>query len=238
MLFGIEIETVGKTRNEIAQKILKGNRINYVKVKCEKEPEVEYDIVLIGNHTFWKIEDDTSLRYYPREERGEVVSPILDETEIDILKNVVSTMKEIGVKTSKKCGVHVHINAKEATIENMCNLINIMIQEEEKLIEIFQCNKERINKYAKKLNQDFIDAFRKNIPVTKEDLSKLWYSDNSSRKSKDDRYHPSRYRGLNLHSYFFRKSVEFRYFDSSIEPDKIVNYVNYCINIAKKAGIK
>jgi hypothetical protein len=45
----------------------------------------------------------------------------------------------------------------------------------------------------------------------------------------------SRYCGLNLHSWFYRKTIEFRVFNSSLNPERIQGYIGMCMAIVQDA---
>jgi hypothetical protein len=49
------------------------------------------------------------------------------------------------------------------------------------------------------------------------------------------RYNPTRYRGLNLHSFNYRGTIEFRYFDGTLNPADIKAWGTLCLRLVLKS---
>ena len=237
--FGIEIEMVGKTRSVIA-KAVHGAVGGKVEHDIDKEDDSlrEYIRPAGGSDKDrWRVEDDDSL-HAPEHLRAELVSPPLTTADMGTLKNVVVAVAKSGAKTNSYCGIHVHIGAGEdVTVKNICRFIDVMIDEEPKLVKDFNCSPRRLQKFAKLMSPGFIRKFRQRRPKTQEELERLWYGRPADPRWRSDRYHKSRYRGLNLQGYFYRGAIEFRYFDSSLDQNQIEAYVRRCLDIANKAGL-
>lgn len=236
--FGIEIEMVGRTRHTIAKavhSVIGGKEPDHV-VDQEDESITHEEILPPGGSIPWKVENDDSLQVL-EELCAELVSPILTEDDMKTLKSVVAAVAKTGAQTNHYCGVHVHIGAKDSSVADICRLIDVMIEEEPKLVKDFRCSRRRLRSFAKLMSPGFVRRFRKRRPRTAAELERLWYGRPADPKSRTDRYHRSRYRGLNLQSYFYRFTVEFRYFDSSLDPNRIEAYVRRCIDIANSAGL-
>ncbi|MEK7859227.1 MAG: amidoligase family protein [Elusimicrobiota bacterium] len=235
--FGIEIEMVGKTRSMIAKAVagvVGGGKVEHV--VDEEDDSLTREDVHAANGAVWRIEDDDSL-CAPEQLRAELVSPVLTTADLGTLKNIVATAAATGARTNPYCGVHVHIGAQDATVEDVCRFIDVMIKEEPKLVKDFNCSPRRLRSFAKPMSPNFIRSFKRRRPKTQEDLERLWYGRPAAPGQRGDRYHKSRYRGLNLQSYFFRFTIEFRYFDSSLDQNRIEAYVRRCLDIANKAGL-
>ncbi|MCL0034360.1 amidoligase family protein [Dehalococcoidia bacterium] len=50
-----------------------------------------------------------------------------------------------------------------------------------------------------------------------------------------NKYNPTRYRGLNLHSYNYRGTIEFRYFDGTLNPADVRAWVTLCLRLVHKS---
>lgn len=234
--FGIEIEMIGKTRSVIAKAVhgVVGGKVEHV---VDKEDEsLTHEEIRGSNASVWKVEDDDSL-HAPERLRAELVSPVLTSADVGMLKSVVAALATSGARTNTHCGIHIHIGAQDATVEDICRFIDVMINEEPRLVKDFGCSPQRLRKFAKLISPGFIRNFKKRRPKTPEELESLWYGRPADPQRRSDRYHKSRYRGLNLQSYFFRFTIEFRYFDSSLDQDKVEAYVRRCLDIANKAGL-
>jgi hypothetical protein len=234
--FGIEIEMVGKTRSMIAKAVagVVGGKVEHV--VDEEDDSLTREDVRAPNGSVWRVEDDDSLRA-PEQLRAELVSPVLTTADLGALKNVVVAVEATGARTNTYCGIHVHIGAQDAAVEDICRFIDVMIDEEPKLVKDFNCSPRRLRSFAKPMSPSFIRNFKRRRPKTQEDLERLWYGKPAAPGQRSDRYHKSRYRGLNLQSYFFRFTIEFRYFDSSLDQNRIEAYVRRCLDIACKAGL-
>ena len=67
-------------------------------------------------------------------------------------------------------------------------------------------------------------------------LGAAWYgNENDYRNNAGNHGHFSRYAGINLHSYFYRKTIEFRIFNSSLNPERIQGYIAMCVAIVEDA---
>ena len=62
-----------------------------------------------------------------------------------------------------------------------------------------------------------------------DDMKAAWYGDADAHAN---RYHHSRYHGLNLNSLFYRGTVEFRYFNGSLHAGEVKSYVLFCLALA------
>src|SRR6202000_2818216 len=47
--------------------------------------------------------------------------------------------------------------------------------------------------------------------------------------------HHARYCGINLHSFFYRQTIEFRVFNSSVNPERVQAYVALCVALVQDA---
>lgn len=235
--FGVEIEMVGRRRSTVARAIhsvVGGKRP--VHVVDQEDEAITHEEVHTASGSVWKVEDDDSLQA-PEHLRAELGSPVLAAGDIGTLKAVVAAVAATGARTNRYCGVHVHIGAADASVEDICRLIDLMIEEESRLVQDFGIRGGRLENFCKLMSPEFVKTFKKRRPRNIDELETLWYGTRPNPKWLGDRYHPSRYRGLNLQSWFVRYTVEFRYFDSSLDPERIEAYVRRCIEIADRAGM-
>lgn len=67
---------------------------------------------------------------------------------------------------------------------------------------------------------------------TMEEIEKIYYSsvnDGYTGGISHEHYCPARYRGINLHSFFTGKGIEFRLFNGTTHAGKIKSYVQFCL---------
>ena len=125
--FGIEIEMTGITR-EKAAKIIEdeiGGEITRLNDSYDTKEIKGQD------ERKWKIVSDSSIR--KENVRGkttngdysvEVVSPILTETDIDLVQRIARKLRAGGAKTNDSCGIHIHLDGSNHTVQSL-SLIHI-----------------------------------------------------------------------------------------------------------------
>jgi hypothetical protein len=90
--FGIEIETVGASKEALANAI-----------KSVVGGEVYGTTVRAADGRDWKVVHDASLSGY---NNGEVVSPILGYDDLETVQNIVRALREAGGRSDSSCGIH------------------------------------------------------------------------------------------------------------------------------------
>lgn len=167
----------------------------------------------------WHLEEDSSITH-----RGgvELISPILSG--IDGLVEAYRYFELLGeirgTQIDESCGFHVHhgVDFDNYTCTNLKQLVKILYAMEDHVYRLIAggrmgrdtCRPMDLDTELLFKLDDCGDQCRTNGCRVKE----LWYSrenryDPDSLRS--DRYDLTRYHGLNLHSYWFRSTVEFRY---------------------------
>jgi hypothetical protein len=192
-------------------------------------------LIEVSNTTYWKVEDDDSLEV-PFGERAELVSPVLREADIGLLMRVVDALSGAGAQVNSFCGVHVHIGTKTCDVEHLCKAIDLLIVLEPVVIERMLGINEHRRQFAGLMSREFIHRFRSKRPATFDELWLLWGGADYDQARRRNRYDETRYRGFNLHSHAFRGTVEFRYFNGPVDPQKIAEYVRLCLGIAEQAA--
>lgn len=158
----------------------------------------------------WKFQRDVSIEG-PDSEKCEMVTPVLTYSDIETLQQLIRVLRKAGGRSSasRGCGVHIHISGEGHTPQTIRNLVNIMAAHEEQLTQAVRIDRWRQSRYCRTVDPAFLERLNRNKPKTMEALSRCWY--NGSRDS--SHYSPTRYRMLNLHSFFNRyHTIEFRLF--------------------------
>src|SRR2546421_2740005 len=116
--FGVEVEMVGRTRATIAKAVYSVVGGQEPEHMVDQEDEsITHEEVRDREGAIWKVEDDDSL-HSSENLRAELVSPVLRETDMETLKSVIASLAATGARTNRYCGVHVHIGATEASVED------------------------------------------------------------------------------------------------------------------------
>lgn len=239
---GVEIEMTGITRAKAAEvaSIFLGGRVERALDHYDT-----YKVITTDNRV-WKIMSDSSIETV-RKEKGrfvpadssysvELVTPILKyDEDIETLQELIRHLRHSGaVSESKlKCGIHIHIGAKDHTPNTLKNLVNLMASKEELIYKSLEIDPARV-RYCKKVNENLIGTINKKKPKTLKDLADIWYSEYGV-ESRDRHYHTSRYHGLNLHSTFTKGTIEFRLFNGTLHAGKIRSYIVFCLAISHQA---
>jgi hypothetical protein len=229
--FGIEIETTKRTRQTVAEAIrtVVGGRVRHVgQPACYDPWEVTDD-----RGRIWKVVADSSLTSVPSYRRAEVVSPVLTYGDIRELQKVVRAVRKLaGAKTNRQCGIHIHIDASAFDGRKLANLAKITYRQEELIIRALGLRGTRLRQYSRPTRDEFIRGIERRRPRTREQLSRLWYG---YRNTAPQHYDGTRYHLLNLHSVWYRGTVEIRAFGGTLHAGKVKAYIQFCLALAAKA---
>ncbi len=151
---------------------------------------------------------------------AELVSPILSGIEgLVQAYQAIQFLNEIeGVNIDGSCGFHVHhgVDRDVYSCENVKELVRL-IHPMESLFYLLIPGKRQEKSTCRPMEID-VKAFLEDCdPVCGPSncrLKKLWYSPGNRydpEEAKYPRYDKTRYHGLNLHSYWYRSTIEFRY---------------------------
>ncbi len=221
--FGIEIETVGLDRPALAEAIrgALGGAVTSTGRECA---------VLDAKGRTWKVVPDGSLS--GGERSGEIVSPILSYEDIEDLQEVVRAVRKAGGRTDDTTAIHVHADASRFNAKSVTNLVKMVHKQERLLEHALGIRQARLERYCRPIDPTFLAKLEARRPRTLADVSAAWYGEPGARP---ERYHPSRYYGINLNSLFFRSTIEFRSFNSTLHAGEVKAYVQLVLALAAKA---
>lgn len=169
-------------------------------------------------------------------DRGvEIVTP---PANYDILENIVgevtTVLKANGFKGTSNCGLHLHYDARDIMKDHrkIIQVIKTFFAMEDLLYSMLPPSRwvpeDGRKNYCQRLSEDYLfKNFRKQ--VNKNDFEKDWYKVTTMRQvqnRKSHKYDESRYYGLNIHSIFYRGTIELRYHSGTIEEKKIINWID------------
>jgi len=192
--FGVEIEAYGVDKRALQLALDREG----VEIKIENY-----------NHTtrnHWKIVYDSSLE---GDLSFELVSPPLKgEKGLKEVEKVCEILEDLNAKINKTCGLHIHFEAKNFTMQTWRNLaLNYKKLESE--IDSFMPRSRRTgNRYCQSLRQ--ISDRKIKQAQTVNDLQRAF---------------TTRYRKVNINSYARHKTIEFRQHSGTVEYAKISNWI-------------
>lgn len=223
LTFGIEIETQRISRHDavkVIANVIGGTHTDaYAYSQSATGPDGRT----------WKAVRDGSIG-----DGAEVVSPILRYSDMETLQQIVRALRRAGATVDSRCGIHVHVGAQDFNAKSLGRLVSYWNRQEKILQAMFNVSTRRFENggWARPMNQDFLANVETRRPATLDALNRAWYGyANTSPYHYDD----TRYHGLNLHNVWFRGTVEFRTFDSTLHAGKVKAYVQFCLAMAAKA---
>jgi hypothetical protein len=179
----------------------------------------DYGLHLGTDRNSWHLEEDSSIVH-----RGgvELVSPILRGFDglVQAYHFLQLLGKIRGVEIDESCGFHVHhgVDSETYKCQQLKELIRIVYAIEDYVYLLIggdrvakdTCRPMDLNiKDFQKLNNCEYECQNKGCK-----LKQLWYSPENRYDpdcNRPDRYDSTRYHGLNIHSYWYRSTIEFRY---------------------------
>jgi len=245
--FGVEVEMTGISRRQAADALAEyfGTTPQYL--------GTYYDTwgVTDPEGKMWKLMSDGSIRperktaegytsNFPRsmgsrDYQVEMVTPKLTYAELPKLQECVRRVRKAGAKVNGSCGIHVHVDASNNNRQSLKNLIGIMYSKEDILFKALQVSESRAERWCQKVREPMLRQARQLSSDETKDLTQLeqvWYE---GHVENDEHYNWTRYHALNLHSVFYRGTVEWRCFNATLHAGKIAAYVNLCLAISAQA---
>ena len=242
--FGVEIELTGITRAEAAEALA---------AYFETTPQRSYDnydswYVPDREGKQWRIMSDGSIRaewnddgHYRRttdpEYRVEMVTPKLTYDEMEKFQECVRRIRQAGGKVNDSCGMHVHVDASNHNRQSLKNLLSIMYSKEDLLFKALKTDPARAHRWCQRVREPMLQRARRlsNEPTTDlTQLENIWYE---GCISAHEHYNWTRYYALNLHSVFYRGTIEWRCFNSTLHAGRAKAYVNLCLAMSAQAII-
>ena len=165
----------------------------------------------------------------------EYVSPILQGDEgFEEIDKFTAILREWGYSVDRKCGLHVHIDGRDFSCAEVKTLLKITRYFEPILYAMLPTSRHE-GTYSVPL-EDFPKSRLRIGAADEEALKKIWYGRKKGKTvDLNSKYHHSRYYGLNIHSWFYRRSFEFRYHSGTLNPFKITNFIMICQAIVESA---
>jgi hypothetical protein len=202
--FGVEFEAYNVDKTVLRNKLVASG------VNCE-----------IAGYThdttrYWKIVTDGSIT---GNNTFELVSPILEgETGLAEMMKVCKILNQCGAKVNKSCGTHVHINARNFTLEQW-KRIYINYARLEKVIDGFMADSRRGNKNR------FCQGFSTVRNFENEIKSAMSLNTIANKLSN------SRYWKINPQSYSRHNTCEFRQHSGTTDYIKISSWIRFLSNL-------
>lgn len=229
--FGVEIEFTGISRGRAAEVVAEyfGTSVRLTRGT--------YDTRTIKDtkNREWQVMRDSSIRPQPAgdEFKVELVSPILVYEDIEVIQELLRKLRKAGAKANSSCGIHIHIDGANHNAKSLKNIVNFFCSRQDLIYEALQVKENRVS-YCKKVSPELLKKIKATKNITQNDVETLWYSraNHGHAGGSGGRYNQTRYQGLNLHSFFYRGTVEFRMFNSTTHAGELKAYIQFCLAVS------
>ena len=238
--FGVEVEMTGITREQAAQALAD----YFGTVPRYKGGTYDAWVVKDTENKEWKLMSDGSIhaerktlhgyeQTNNRQYKVEMVSPKLAYAELPKFQECVRQVRRAGAKVNESCGLHIHVDAANHNRQSLKNLLSIMYSKEDILFKALQVNEDRAARYCQKVREPMLEKIRK-LPtnVSMEQLKREWYG---GADGSNEHYNWTRYYALNLHSVFYRGTLEWRCFESTLHAGKVRANITLALAISAQA---
>lgn len=198
--FGIEIEAYNCDKHRLASEL--------------REAGIDVAVETYNHRTrnHWKLVTDGSLT---GNNTFELVSPVLEgESGLQQLQKVCWVLDFCDVKVNDSCGLHIHMDAADFTIQTWRNLA-ITYRRLESIVDGFMPNSRRHNTYCKPLTSISEQSIRE-----AQNIEQLRHV-----------FRDNRYSKLNLEAYARHRTVEFRQHGGTTNFTKMENWIRFVANM-------
>ena len=224
--FGLELEFIGITRERAAQAIAMTINGNY-----NYDREIGYDrrVVRDAAGRKWSICSDASVA------GGEFVTPKCNYDDIPMVQECIRALRRAGARVDATCGIHVHVDGANHTAKRLKNLLYTFRAKEDLIFKAVGTRQSRLGRWCKPISDELIGNVKKLRKVTDENLRETWYETLAPYDNRGAHYNRSRYHALNLHSMWYRGTVEFRLFEATLHAGEVRAYINLCLAMSAAA---
>lgn len=228
--FGIEIELGTKYKESQLKRLIRNN--------------TNYKLIPVSKYSNWHIDEEPSINFSQLGIEGmEIVSPILTiDKDFNDIKSLFYNVISSECYVNYSCGLHVHVEVKDLTEIDLKKIVKYM-----SVLEPFLFKSLPNTRYNSDFSQPLPPLLLDLLKETKgyEDFFKRYYSyfirevdkrENivaEMKKLKKMKYgvHNSRNLALNIHSVWYRGTLEFRYFPATLSFEETYMYIDLCLSI-------
>jgi hypothetical protein len=230
--FGLELEFTNLSRDDAARaiaQVINGNTF------FTKERSYDKRIVTGADGRKWQVMSDASVRGSHSNRGGEFVTPICKYEDMSTVQECIRALRRAGAKVDYTCGIHVHVDGANHNARSLKNLAFMFRSKEDMIYKGVGAEDRKHNQYCKPIDDELVENIRKIKKLDMHTLADVWYKTYAPYESRAQHYNSSRYHGLNLHSIWYRGTVEFRLFHSTLHAGKVRAYICLCLAMSAYA---
>lgn len=153
-------------------------------------------------------------------------SPASGDLYIKQVNEITKSIEKQHGFIDNRCGLHIHIDARDLNYYDIRRLVRTYAVIEKVLFAMVPENR-ATSRYCKPCGTRYsqlIEAGRLPYEKVKSDIITSVYNEPSTENRRKVKYEQARYNALNIHSWFYRGTIECRMFNGTINPDDIVNW--------------
>lgn len=166
------------------------------------------------------------------------------------IQEICDGYKAVEASASGDCGLHVHVDTRDFAFYDVRRLILTYTKVEQALFEL--CNALRLNQhYSQICGQNYTNMSADPQLFKRQILGSFYqYGSLEGQKllpkrggnrhvfsQKREKYVDIRYRALNVHSHFYRKSIEFRHHEGTVDAKEIINWSLTVANVVQSSHV-
>lgn len=188
-------------------------------VYADKAPSDRLDVV--------SLTDQGVILFDDNDYKVELVTPALTLDDLPVLLGLVTEIRQSGGIVNHTTGIHIHVDAND-DLGYMMGLLSRFAANQDAILSYFKTEVYRREKYCKPFPPEAVQDFTTlhgNI-YTVPDLLAV-YRAVLRHGVTEDNPHPERYYALNYHSVEKHNTVEFRFFNSTLESSEVQHIVEW-----------
>lgn len=228
--FGMELEFTGLTRQKAAETIAQviGGTVAYAGGVYKAWTVTD------AQGRKWTVESDSSVTT-DGGEQCEFVTPKCTYDDIPTVQECVRSLRKAKAKVNSSCGLHIHIDGANHTPKSLKNLVFTFRAKEDLIFKAVGTQRSRLGHWCKPIDDELVDNIKKLKTTDDSSLRSTWYDTYRDWHDESAHYHASRYHALNLHSLWYRGTVEFRLFEATLHAGEIRTYITLCLAMSAQA---
>lgn len=197
---------------------------------------VETRVEIYGHRmgSAWKIVSDASVHGSRAEGRELVSPPLRGEAGIAMVHRACEILLAAGCRINKSCGLHVHVGAANQELRFFKNLI-----------KLYATAQGAIDSFLAPSRRGFSNGYCRPIPLGPDNeirldaastVAEVALAIGQTGTSSDSARNYSRYRKLNLQSFWQHGTVEFRHHQGTVDPIKATHWVRLVLRMCLTAA--
>jgi Putative amidoligase enzyme len=139
-------------------------------------------------------------------------------------------IKLLNPEITQRCGLHVHVDARDYSADDLAKLIRLFLLVEPLVYQMVEHHRSGVKYCISSRTYRPYGKPNLDINTLKAFLygGEFEYSIIKQKQKKNTSSQDIRYRGLNLHSFFYRGTIEFRHHHGSVDPAEIYSWAMFC----------